>query len=140
MTTLRSPLTLRFTVPYPPLAVLPNSRAHWAAKASAATKYGLEAGGAVMAYCAQQDLQLPMAYRHGRLATTHHFTRQAADPDNCVGALKPLIDILQMANKGSGVRFRLGIIENDRNLQVSEPVRRPRSPLGKVIECVLEVW
>lgn len=131
---------LCFTVPYPPSGLLPNSRAFWGAKQKAGREYADLAGMIIMAAMREAGLALPRPYLHGLLATTHHFTRHPADPDNCVGALKPLIDVLQAVTKASGKRFRLGIIENDRYLEVAQPGRRGYSPLGKVIECRLQLW
>lgn len=145
MTTPSKPLVLRFTVPYPPPPLLPNARAHWSAKQKHGRDYATMAGAAIVVWLqraghVKPGQKWPSGFQHGRLATTHHFTRQAADPDNCVGALKPLIDVLQVATKASGARYRLGIIENDRNLEVLPPERRAFSPCGKSIDCVLEVW
>ncbi len=131
-----------FVVDRPPDSLSANSRAGWGAKHSAAAAYQLEQGASVLAQITAAGKRIPrVPYEFGRLSTSHIFSRHAADGDNCVAVLKPIIDMLQVATRGSRERYRLGIIKNDRKLETEQPTRvsYSRSGAGR-IRCVLEVW
>lgn len=130
-----------FVVDRPPDVLSANSRASWGKKHSAAAAYQLEQGRSVFAQITSAGKSIPRTpYRYGRLTTSHLFTRHAADGDNCVAVLKPIIDMLQVADRRSGKRYRLGIIKNDSKLEVERPTRVSYTRGGGRIRCVLEVW
>ncbi len=133
--------TYDFWVDRPPDTLSANSRAGWGAKHSAAAAYQLEQGQSVFAQITAAGKSIPRTpYRYGRLSTSHLFSRHAADGDNCVAVLKPIIDMLQVANYRSGNRYRLGIIRDDRDLETERPTRVSYTKGGGRIHCVLEVW
>jgi hypothetical protein len=133
-----------FTVPMPPEILRPNGRASWQVKAQASKAYATVVGEAIrnQIVAAAPGAPWPEPRKHGRLFATIHCRGSGPDPDNRVGILKPIIDVLQVANRASGNRYRLGLIENDRTLDVQpvEAVAQDRALKESVIVLRLEVW
>lgn len=133
--------TYTFTVAIPPAALLPNGRATWQVKAAVAKKYTAKVGESIQIQLLAAGMGGWAPARQGKLTAKYFCRGQAPDPDNCVAILKPIIDVLQVATLTSGSRYRLGLIENDRRLEVA-PVSAVSFAGGveTMIECVLEVW
>jgi DNA invertase Pin-like site-specific DNA recombinase len=134
--------TYTFTVAIPPAPLLPNGRAAWQVKAAVAKKYSAEVGESINAQLLAAGLGGWAPARNARLIAKFYCRGQAPDPDNRVAILKPIIDVLQVANARSRSRYRLGLIEDDRRLEVA-PVSAQSYARGvseSIIECRLEVW
>jgi len=133
-----------FTVPMPPEILRPNGRGSWAAKQAFGKAYARQVGEAIhdQLVAAAPTAPWPEARKHGRLFATICCRGAAPDPDNRVGILKPIIDVLQVANRSTGKRYRLGLITNDRHLEVQpvEACAQDRALKESVIVLRLEVW
>ena len=88
-------MTHELMLPWPPRALSPNARTHWAAKAKAAKTYRMQCAAMTRAFFAGQDggaLALQSAVSNG--ATIHLFIDfippdwRARDDDNLVAAFK----------------------------------------------------
>lgn len=131
----------RFWVARPPAQLRANAAGYsWGGKNRLGREYGDQEGLAILAQVSAAALQLG-PFKQGRLSSVHYFSRQVADADNCVADLKPVIDLLKVANKGTGKRYRLGIINDDRHLEIAAPKRvgNDHEHAGR-IHILLEVW
>lgn len=131
---------VRFWVAAPPRQLTANARGCWGAKQRLGTEYAQQQGTAILA-------QIPPAvmaarpFTGGRLSSIHFFSRQVADADNCIATLKPIIDILKVATKATGKRYCLGLIDDDRHLEVASPGRQGNDgrEAGRIM-IQLELW
>jgi len=131
---------VRFWVQAPPKQLTANARTSWGAKHRIGREYAEEAGQAILA-------QIPPAimaarpFTGGRLSSIHFFSRQVGDADNCIATLKPIIDILKVATKATGKRYCLGLIDDDRRLEVASPGRQGNDgrEAGRIM-IQLELW
>lgn len=108
-----------FRLPWPPPALSPNARSHWAVLAKAKKRYRRACWASVL----EQRAKLKSK---GPWTVTLEFQPpprfRTADDDNMVARMKAGLD---------GVCDALGI--NDRDLRLQPPVRGPGTPDG----CVL---
>lgn len=97
---------MRVTLPWPPAALSPNARAHWATKSRAAKAY--RHACATLARAAR----LPVPVAAGRLHVVLEFVppdRRARDRDNMLAAMKSGLDGLADALGVDDRRFDLTI-------------------------------
>lgn len=117
-----------FVVPVPERLVTPNSRLHWAAKARMV--HSLRADVSVVARVERMRQSVRTAV-HGEKRAVHLLLvrgkgQKLLDMDNCVGALKPVLDGLRDA----------GWIYDDRESHLDYRVsQRKDNVLGPVV-CV----
>jgi hypothetical protein len=137
-------LTFTFTVKRPPDILTPNAhgRSAWQLKHRVGTAYAQEIGESIFAQIGGWPALHSAPWENGRLANIHYFRGVEADADNCVATLKPIIDVLKVATIRTGNRYRLGILRDDRKLEVLAPVRMASAgrELAGQIRLVLEVW
>lgn len=135
-------LTFSFTVRRPPESLGGNTRAPWQAKHRVGGAYAREIGESIFAQIGGMTALHCAPWENGCLASTHYFRGAMADADNCVAALKPIIDVLKVAGAGTGKRYRLGILRDDRRLEVLAPDRIPSAgrQLAGQVRIALEVW
>ena len=114
-------MTLVLVVRMPPAELRPNSRASWQLKHRVAKQYADEVGPDMAIQLMKQGWRTGGKFERGTVTSSHRFRRAAGDADNCIGALKPILDILEVATKRSRGRYRIGLIENDVALELEPP-------------------
>lgn len=136
--------TFVFTVKRPPDILTPNAhhRSAWQLKHRVGVSYAQEVGESIFAQIGGWKGLEGGPWENGRLASEHYFRGVMADADNCVGSLKPIIDVLKMAEVRTGKRYRLGILRDDRLLEVLAPERVPSAGAvtAGTVRITLEVW
>lgn len=132
-------MTLVLVVRMPPPELRPNSRASWQLKHRLAKQYAEEVGPDMAIQLGKQGWRSGQTYKSAVVGSLHRFPKASGDPDNCVGSLKPILDILEHATKRSKGRYRIGLIENDSNVQILPPSRASYARDAGTIRLTIEV-
>jgi len=134
--------TFTFIIGRPPEVLGANSRAPWQVKHRRGRAYAADVGEEIFLQIGGWPALHCAPWENGRLASTHYFRGAVGDADNCVAGLKPIIDVLKVATPRTGQRYQLGILRDDRRLEVLAPERVPSAgkALAGYIKIKLEVW
>lgn len=108
---------MRVALPWPPRALWPNGRAHWATRSRETARHRAWARHAALA-----EVQPPEAARYRLTIEYRPPPRSRPDDDGVVGACKAYRD---------GLADALGV--DDRRFRLAAPVRGGRSAHGEIV-------
>ena len=122
--------TITVTLPLPPIALAPNSRAGWHAKANATKRYRLDAGIAAQVAARELDDWSWMPLSRASIQVVYYSrTVRFLDRDNILAALKAAFDGLCDA----------GVLTDDRDVDYPSAIREKDAHNPRVELIISEV-